>query len=242
MRKGRRKKRLSRISLKRSPGLFLSILLLGLAIYLLGWSSLLSLKKIAISGTTQINLIQTSLETTHPHISLGEPLARLDVHAVNRAISKNEWVESVVIGRSWIHGSLTIEVHERKPVASFIDSKGVQNYFDASGNNFRSPLSYPQVPAINLVSDTAATKIAISQLLTLLPIDLLASAQSFTVKNERDLEMQLSLSVKRTVSIKWGAPTDIGLKINIYKRLISLKENATATSFDLSDPLSPITK
>lgn len=211
-------------------------------IYLLGWSSLLSLKAIDISGATQSAVIQSSIESTHPHISIGEPLARVDVQAVHRAISKNEWVESVVVGRSWLHGSLTINVRERKPVASFLDSHGVQNYFDASGNNFHSPLSYSQIPAIELLSDAAPSKIALSQLFSQLPTELLASAQSFTVRNERDLEMKVLISPKRVIQIKWGSPADINFKITVYQRLLALKENATATLFDLNDPLSPITK
>lgn len=236
------KRRIDRDRLKRSPGIFLSVMLLGLAIYLLGWSSLLSLKEIAISGTSQTSLIQSSIASTHPRISIGEPLARVDVHAVSRAIAHDEWVESSVVGRSWLHGSLTIKVRERKPVASFLDAGGVQNFFDAHGNDFHSPVIYSQVPSINLLSDTAATKIAISRLLSTLPADLLATTQSFTIKNERDLEMQVSISSKRFVTVKWGSPSDIALKVTIYHRLLALKENATATIFDLSDPLSPITK
>ena len=242
MRKSRERKRRTRVSFKRLPGVFLSLSLLGLAIYLLGWSPLLSLKEISVTGTTESSFIQSSLGSTHPHISLGEPLARVDVHAVDRAISKNEWVESVAVGRSWIHGTLTIAIHQRQPVASFVDTQGVQRYFDAKGHDFQSPIRYSQIPAINLVSETANAKIAISQLLSVLPTDLLNSAQSFTVRSEKDLEMRLTISGTKIATINWGSPSDIGLKSNIFKRLLTLKENKSATSFDLRDPLSPITK
>jgi cell division protein FtsQ len=227
---------------RRSPGAFLAVLLLGLLTYLLGWSHLLSLKTIVIHGVKAQSNIQSSLQTVKPPIYIGEPLARIDVRATSRAIKQNEWISKVDVGRSWIHGSLTIYVEERKPVASYLNDLGELRYFDADGRDFSSPLTYPNIPTIKLRTHDIPTKRAISNLLHLMPQDLLNEVQSFTVNGSDDVETHVAIDQKRQALIKWGSPNDISLKVEIYKKLLGLKENAKAVLFDLSNPLSPITK
>jgi len=46
----------------------------------------------------------------------------------------------------------------------------------------------------------------------------------------------------RTITIMWGNSADIALKIQVFEKLVAMKENAQSILFDLSDPLAPITK
>jgi len=227
---------------RRSPGAFLAVLLLGLLTYLLGWSHLLSLRAIVIHGVKEQSNIQSSLQTVKPPIYIGEPLARIDVRATSRAIKANEWISKVEVGRSWINGSLTIYVEERKPVASYLDDQRALRYFDADGSDFSSPLTYSNVPTIKLRSHDLQTKRAISNLLQLMPQDLLGEVQSFTVNGADDVETEIAISETHKALIKWGNTSDITVKVDVYKKLLGLKENAKAVLFDLSNPLSPITK
>ena len=226
---------------RRAPGAILSLLLLGLLIYLLGWSQLLSLKSIVIHGTAERPRIRSTLDSVIPHITLGEPLARIDVKSVSRAFENEQWISRVDVGRSWIHGALTIYVEERKPVAAYVNEQGLLNYFDASGNDFSSPITYSHLPTITNQSGDPQSKRSLSRLLVLLPQDLLAHVQSFHVVGVDDLQTEISISQKRTALIKWGAPTDISLKVAIFHKLLALKESAQANLFDLSNPLSPVT-
>ena len=225
-----------------SPGAILSVLLLALLTYLLGWSSLFSLKQVVIHGTTQVPLIQKSLEQTSPKITMGEPLARVDVKAIGRSIASNEWISAAEVGRSWLHGSLTIYVVERVPVAAFTNSQGVIYYFDSRGNDFRSPISYPKIPSIQLSHEDRASKVAISSILQFLPQNIFARVENFSVKSAEDIEMTVVKSSKATFVVKWGSATDLTLKLGILNKIENLKENSHATVFDLSDPLSPIAK
>ena len=239
-RRKRSKRTFSRI--QHFPGIVLSLLLIVLLAYVLGWSQLLSLKEIAINGTGQVSVITEEISSVKPSIRIGEPLARIDVHAIERAITKSTWIENVRVGRNWLNGKLTIAVVEKKPVASYLLPDSSMGYFDAKGEDFTSPLSYSGVPIINLYSTSISAKQSIANLLTALPGSFLENAQSFAVKSANDLEMTVALSKKRTIRIIWGDSSDLSLKIQVYEKLLAMKENSQSKIFNLSDPLSPITK
>ena len=238
----RRRLRKRSFQIRHFPGIFLSVLLISLLAYLLGWSQLLSLKAIQIDGTTQVSAIQSSIDSLNPVVKIGEPLARIDVHAIERKISENSWIQSTHIGRSWIHGKLNISVIEKHPVASYLRADSTTGYFDSEGKDFTSPLSYTGIPTIDLQSPTVAAKQAIALFLTQLPPAYLQKAQSFTVTKATAIEMTLAISKKRIVTISWGEATDIPLKIQVYEKLLAMKENRQSLHFDLTDPLAPITK
>ena len=244
-----------RVQFRHFPGIALSLVLLSLLTYLLGWSSLLSLKSISITGSSAPALISDSISSSQPPIHIGLPLARINVASLSRRILKNEWIASAQIGRSWVHGTLTVVIHERKPVASYQDSNGVTRYFDIHGVDFQSPAQYSNIPAIQLTpSDSQSSspresslvlKSTVAAFLTELnSIDpkLLRSAQGFTLASRDSLSMKSAITPTRIVTIQWGSPSDLSLKVDVLRKLIARKENAKATIFDLSQPLSPITK
>ena len=236
------------------PGVFLSILLLSLLAYLLGWSHLLSLKTVAISGSSQSEVITQQIETGKPGVKIGQPLARLDVHAIERALSNNPWIAKSQVGRSWIHGELTIHIVEKVPVASYQLTDGSTGYFDADGNDFTSPLTYTGVPTIALQTTSIEAKRSIAKLLALLPASYLDRAKTFAVKADGEIKMTLDQEFvpsptskgkkasMRTITIMWGNSADIALKIQVFEKLVAMKENSQSHLFDLSDPLAPITK
>jgi cell division septal protein FtsQ len=161
----------------------------------------------------------------------------------------NQWVSSAAIGRNWAHGELTVAVRERVPVASYQTPDRATHYFDAAGLDFLSPINYPALPNISLDNPSTSAKERVARLLISLhekSSPLLENARSFTVttvgNGAANLRMQVELSPTRTITIRWGDSIDIPLKIAIYQKLVTLKENAKARLFDLSDPLSPITK
>jgi len=247
-----------RVQFRHFPGIALSLILLSLLTYLLGWSSLLSLKSISITGSSAPALISDSISSSQPPIHIGLPLARINVASLSRRILKNEWIASAQIGRSWVHGTLTVVIHERKPVAAYQDSTGVTRYFDIHGVDFQSPAQYSNIPAIQLTpsdpqsSSTSSPretslvlKSTVAAFLTELnSIDpaLLRSAQGLTLARRDSLSMKSAITPTRIVTIQWGSPSDLSLKVDVLRKLIARKENVKATIFDLSQPLSPITK
>jgi len=233
------------IQFRHFPGIALSILLLSLLTYLLGWSTLLSLKSVTVTGTSESTLISQSIAASKPSVHAGIPLARINVRSLYRTLSKNEWISSVEIGRSWIHGSLTVAIHEREPVAKYQGSDGVNRYFDINGVDFQSPITYSNIPAVHLGSDTVEVKSAFATFLTSLhqiAPSLLTSSKGFSISHPSAISMQESLSPSRIVTVIWGSGSDLSLKVNVLNRLLALKENAKAQIFDISDPLSPLTK
>ena len=246
------RKRRGRSSQKRSlknfryfPGIVLSLLLLTLLTFLLGWSTLLSVKTIAISGTQERARITQSISESKPAIRVGTPLARVDVSSLARLIAKNPWVDSVEIGRSWIHGALTIHIVERAPVASYQSADGFMRYFDIHGVDFQSPIHYSDIPVIQLGSASADAKSAIATFISELHQSdpaLLQSAQGFAVSGPDAITMKAQITPSHIVTIQWGSRSDLALKLTVYRKLIALKESKAVKIFDLSNPLSPITK
>jgi len=240
---------MKKIKIAHFPGIALTIGLISLLAYLLGWSSLLAVRTISISGTSESALLQRSIDTGAPRITIGEPLARVDVQSLRQRILLNQWITSAAIGRSWLHGTLTVAVQERKPVASYQTPDGTTHYFDAAGMDFLSPLTYPALPNISLANTGTRAKEEVAKLITTLDEkspDLLAHARAFTLttagNGNTNLGMKIELPPTRNITIRWGDSIDIPLKIAIYQKLFALKENEKASLFDLSDPLSPVTK
>jgi len=152
------------------------------------------------------------------------------------------WVSASRVDRNWFNGKLTVQIQERQAVASYTSNDGSLQFFDAKGEDFQSPLSYQGIPSINLAISSANSKRAVADLLVLLPKELLSRAKTFTVTTSGEIEMELTLTSQRKGKIKWGTATDIPLKVSVYQKLLTLTENSKAIVFDLSNPLSPITK
>ena len=99
--------------------------LIGAASYLLGWSSLLSVKSVSLSFTgikdpnfNSNDFINQYLDQHHEVVKLGSPVARLKVNEITHQIEQLPWVHDSFISRGWFSGKVTIYVHEREPVAS----------------------------------------------------------------------------------------------------------------------------
>ena len=67
-----------RIKPKRFGLTFSFLALLGGLIYVLGWSSLVTIQGVEITGTNQSNLISAQLLAGKSNLILGEPLARMN--------------------------------------------------------------------------------------------------------------------------------------------------------------------
>jgi hypothetical protein len=131
------------------------------------------------------------------------------------------------------------------PVASYQGADGTMRYFDAQGVDFQSPIQYSDVPAIQLGTSSINAKSAIATFITLLHQSdpaLLQSAQGFALSSPDSISMEAKISAAHIVTIHWGSSSDLSLKLTVYKKLIAMQESEKATIFDLSDPLSPITK
>jgi hypothetical protein len=93
-----------------------SSLIIGL-IYLIGWSSFLTITSVTIETTDPKNvaLIEAELGSAGLTLGVGEPLARINTRAIERSLKEEPWIGEVTLERDWIGGEVRLFVRERIP-------------------------------------------------------------------------------------------------------------------------------
>lgn len=223
--------------------LFIFFVLVGL-IYGLGWSKLISVKNISITGTEQSNVLVNSLQSSHVELRQGMPLARVDVRAIDRIATQSGWIKSAEISRNWLHGLVSIRVTERLPVATYLDADGSTKYFDANGTIFTTPAPIAGLPTISFTRADSQLRIVAANWVSAMPADLLNGMQNLWVNSAERIVMKASLTspVQKVVVINWGGVSDMPLKVKVLRALLLRPENEKHSNFDLSNPLAPITR
>ena len=208
---------------------FLVVILFGLLIYLVAWSSLFTVSGIQIVGTDQQSI------RTASGISIGEKLARVEPRAVARELKKPLWVKEATVSRNWLTGKVTIEITPRTPIGIF---KG--HYIDKSGTIFDIPgVSQLALPVVEGLS--TADGLAAIALFTQLPADFRSKVHMVSAMNVDRFQLSIEEG-KRTVSLMWGSDSEMDVKIKVFEALIALKENSKISTVDVSAPHAPIVK
>lgn len=218
-----------------------SLALLGSSIYVLGWSSLLEVKKIEITGTSRLTIIQNAISASAGHLTIGKPMARVNVRVLNRTLKNISWVATEQVYRNWWKGLVRIEVTERTPIAYFDKGTGHYVYLDENGTEFTTPEFLQKLPQISFATDDQESQQSVARLLSQMPNDFILGLQGVQVSSSAFIEMQVSFTGK-VLTIKWGSDQDISTKIKVFRALFALAENSKATIFDVSAPTAPITK
>ena len=221
-------------------------LIAGLA-YLLGWSSLLTVKKVEISGTNSISEIQGQLQKKNLSLNPGMRLARVDLRGIKSTLSEMDWLDSYSVDRNWLSGQIQLKVVEKVGVAKALSETGATLYFDADGVLFK-PISRVQISTssqLALVSTESRSRADLAGVATLmqgLPKNLeflLTELKSISVGKAGYLTMMTKVD-GRDVQINWGKADSLEQKFQVLSALLELPENKAATKFDLSIPDSPI--
>lgn len=221
-------------------------LIAGLA-YLLGWSSLLTVKKVEISGTNSISEIQGQLQNKNLSLNPGMRLARVDLRGIKSTLSEMDWLDSYSVDRNWLSGEIQLKVVEKVGVAKALSETGATLYFDANGVLFK-PISRVQISTssrLALVSTESRSRADLAGVATLLqglPKNLeflLTELKRISVGKSGYLTMITKVD-GRDVQINWGKADSLEQKFQVLSALLELPENKAATKFDLSIPDSPI--
>ena len=114
---------------------FLVLALIGAAVWLLGFSSVLATRQVNVAGVSVLNAAQVRAAAAVP---LGLPLARQDLDAVAARVATLVPVESVTVDRTW-PDAVDIRITERTPVLALRDIGGF-NLVDRAG------VAFDQVP------------------------------------------------------------------------------------------------
>lgn len=212
--------------MNRRLALLISAVVLAVATYILGWSTLFTVSSVEIKGSSAF--LNTGITT-------GQKLARVEPRAVAAKFENLDWVADVKVSRNWINGKVTIDLIERTPIAIYNNT-----VIDSTGKSFvlRGPVSSPLVE-IQAVDLTAAIKAV--TFFTSLPTDLKSALTVVKVRSSGALVLEVD-NAGKNLEIRWGNDGDNELKLKVYRALIALPENAAIKRIDVSAPHAPIVK
>lgn len=208
--------------------------------YLLGWSKALAIKSIEVTAAGNEALVSPVL--VPKELRIGLPIARVSTQRIRQDLSVFTWIASISVNRRWLAHDVRVVITERHPVAQYLDGKGVVEYFDGSGYNFISPNPPKGLPVIGFASENAESRSAIASFLAQTPNDLTAKMSSLSVDQKNQISLTTQLPNYKSLAVIWGSASDISLKVQVLRRLLTLPENKKVLSVDLSNPLTPVVK
>jgi len=213
--------------MKKKPLIALATaIIVGLASYALGWSTLFTVSSVEIKGTDQF---------LPQNVKVGEKLARVEPRAVASTYENFAFVQDAQVSRNWISGKVTISITTRTPVAIFNNQA-----IDASGKAFMVkgdlPAALPQIQAGNIEIAVRAV-----EFMTSLPDEIRSDLKILKVRSTGAYVLEVDVEGGK-VEVRWGLATDNELKAKVYKALLAQPENAKLKRMDLSAPHAPIVK
>jgi cell division septal protein FtsQ len=228
---------------------FTSLIAISLSAYLLGWSSILTVKEIQIQGSNETSLLLSALNRQSIAPTVGEQLARVNVRSAERVLSELDWLKSVNVSRNWFNSKISIEVIERKAIARALTNQNNIVNFDSSGilftpTSMNQKQNQDQLPLISSANNNQQDLSNVALLLQKVPSDLaylITELDQISITKAGYLLMSTSIN-NRPVRINWGTVEQIDQKFAVLKALLNLPENKAISQVDLSQPDAPIVK
>jgi cell division protein FtsQ len=211
-------------------GSVLLVLMTVAAIWLVFFSSVLTVKQVDVQGESLLSQ-QRILDAAK--VPEGAHLAQLDLEAIRARVSALAPVKRVDVSRDWPDGVL-IKVTERKAVA-VVAIGGRFQAMDSDGVLFRD---YPRPPVgmPRVVSASGAGSEALAQaarVIAALPSGLAARVDHVEVHGVD----QISLVLRSGATVIWGSDDESAVKAQVLAKLLP----HPARVYDVSVPGQPVT-
>jgi len=240
-----------RIRLRPVGSSIIGVAILAGFIYVLGWSSLITIQEIEIKGTNQKALITAQLVAGASKLVLNEPLARINPKHEENLVTDLPWIKTAKVSRNWWSRHVTISVTPRIPVAIFsivgATTATEPRYLARDGSDFTSPQKFTNLATITLIGRDSQARVQrriAATFVSNLPPDLITGLQNLEINKKGEIIMVTDLR-KPALRINWGSgnsPEEILVKSNVLKGLLNLPENKKITYADLTVATAPIVK
>lgn len=222
-----------KVRTRRRLTILFGIIIVASAAYVLGWSSLFTVKHVVVVGAPN----PSEAFAIEHSIHVGDKMARLESQALAKSLQRYTWLDRSSISRNWMKGIVSIRVWTRSPIAQFqghlVDDMGV--VFDLPSVDTSS------LPTITGPNATSA-KFAVD-LLTELPLQLHSEVMDIAVHGDDSAILFIKdPTLNKVLNVVWGDKTNMSLKVQVYQALVALPENSKITKIDLSAPHAPIVK
>lgn len=204
----------------------------GSAAWLVGWSSVLAVREVSVSGAD--GGLAAEIEEV-AEVPIGVPLIRVDTGKVADRVEELSEVGEVEIRRSWPQ-TLTIEVQPRVAVAAVPDGRrwwSVDEHGVLFGRVDAAPDGLPVLEAPTADSATLARSTG-AAVLTGLPSSVEKLVESVRVESAADVRLLLD----DDVTVLWGTAERSEDKARALLALIERQEEPP-TSYDVSAPDKP---
>ena len=225
---------------RNAPSILLVIALFGVLGYLLGWSKALEIRHLEIVAAGNEALVLPILVPHDLHVGL--PMARVSNQRITHDLSRFTWIRDIKIERRWLAHDVKVKISERKAVAQYQDGEGVIQYFDAGGTYFTTPNPPSGIPTINFAQESTDARSSVATFLAQTPHDLTANLLSLSVDIHNQISLRTKVKGYADLSISWGTVTELSLKVQVLRQLLTRPENSKIVSVDISNPLTPVVK
>jgi cell division septal protein FtsQ len=212
--------------------ILIAVFLISSLTYLLGWSSVFTVKKVEYKGISQSVQISAVERKVGP--LTGTKLARIEPRRLSSAIKSISWVAGADVSRNWFSNSVTIAVKARTPIGA-IDGR----YIDSTGTIFDPVGPVAKVPQVS--APTPEIGLSAVALFASLPQDFRVEVTSMSARSAQDFTMILGGSAGG-LTLRFGNAEDVDLKIKVFKALVAREENKNISTIDVSAPHAPIVK
>ncbi|MGW5359996.1 cell division protein FtsQ/DivIB [Actinopolymorpha pittospori] len=216
------------------------VVLVGVGVWVVGFSSLLDTRTVAVQGVTTASGLTVAQVRAAAEVPLRRPLARLDLDAVRtRIVAQLPPVKDATVTRSWPH-EVRVMVTERKGVAVWRDG-ATYRLLDAEGVAFRTlpgverGLPVVQLPATPTSPARAEElRVAGATVSAALPKKLVVRLRTVQVATPDSISLRLADGV----TVFWGSAEESKAKARVLDALLPRK----ATVYDVSVPTFPTTR
>lgn len=205
----------------------LLLALLGTAVWLVGFSSVLATQRVELHGLKTLSKEEV---TERAAVPIGQPLARQDLAAIARRVATFPQAENVVVERSW-PDAVSITVTERTPVFA-VRYANLYVLVDKVGIPYLTVTKQPEgLPLAAASKDDRASLIEIAAVSRELSKKL--REQVVTIRAESPYALVLVLD--SGLEIAWGSSEQSKLKGQVALALLKQKPKA----IDVSAPHNP---
>lgn len=213
------------------------VVLVVAAVYVVGFSSVLDVRQVSTDGVPKGMKQAVAKQAAVP---MGEPLARVDLGAVETRIEELREVRRATAVRKWPH-TVELRVQRRQPAMSVTWPQGQLQVADPDGVIFRDVEERPKsLPSVLVKGSEASSK----QLRSALQVyRSLASAQRDDVRHITLTEGGELLVDLGDIDVTWGDGSENEKKARVLEVLLAQEETDGAVlTVDVSSPSAPVVK
>jgi cell division protein FtsQ len=208
------------------------LLVVALLGYILGWSSLLEIRTIEVSGIEGSKTLTAKKVIKRSGIKRGDKLARVNSGTIARALQGYPEIAQVEVNRKPLH-TVEISIITRSIDLAIASGDGKYLLGDITGTTFvevnRAPRGIPIITGDRRFLADGMT------IYSALPKKIRSRVEKIALPSSASI----SFSLRGGLSILWGSASNQEAKLTVLQALLAAPENKKARFIDIATPLTP---